>query len=121
MSDDLTVFADAIGATTTRTVDGFGETIQETSPASGATTYWYDGGGNLTKKVDAGGIEIDYAYDAANRRTSMSSPGGLSATYTWDETAGGNVGIGRLTTATIGSESTHASYDAQGRVTSARR
>ncbi len=90
-------FTDALSATTSRIVDGFGETIEEISPARGTLTFWYDGGGNLTRTVEADSVETDFSYDAANRRTSMSSPGAISSTLTYDQTAGENFGIGRFT------------------------
>jgi YD repeat-containing protein len=99
-------------------VDGFGEIIQEVSPARGTITSWYDCGGNLTKTVDADSVETDYADDAANRRTSMSSPGAISSTYVWDQTSGGSFGIGRLSGASVAADSVSYVYDAQGRVAS---
>jgi YD repeat-containing protein len=104
VADNLTAFTDALSSTTNRVVDGFGEIIQEVSPARGTITSWYDCGGNLTKTVDAGSVETDYAYDVANRRTSMSSPGAISSTYVWDQTTGGSFGIGRLSGASVAAD-----------------
>ena len=113
----ITDLTDSRALTTTREVDGFGETIQEVSPDRGTLQYWYDAAGNLTKLVDGDSIETDYAYDADNRVTAKTfvSDSSENTTYAYDSTAGGNYGIGRRTSVTEASGSTAFTYDVQGR------
>jgi RHS repeat-associated protein len=117
-SDTLDQLTDARLLNTTREIDGFGETIQEVSPDRGTLSYWYDLSGNLTERIDGDAVETDFTYDAANRRATMTFPSDTAenTTFTYDQTAGGNFGIGRLTSVTEGSGSTSLTYDAQGRL-----
>ncbi|MFM5949061.1 MAG: RHS repeat-associated core domain-containing protein, partial [Novosphingobium sp.] len=117
---DLTEFRDGRDLATANLVDGFGQTVQETSPDRGQTRYWYDEAGRTTQTIDAAGVTTTFDYDAADRpRTeSASGPGLVTQTiaYSWDSTAGGNRGIGRLTGVSDASGSEALVYDAQGRV-----
>lgn len=116
--DELTSEADARSHQTTRTVDGFGDVIQEISPDRGTRTYWYDAAGRMIKLVDGDGEETDFTYDNAGRILTKSFPTApaQNVTYGYDSTAGGNVGIGRLTSVSNDSGTTSFTYDAFGRV-----
>lgn len=118
-ADQLTLHEDGRNLQTTRTVDGFGQVIREVSPDRGTLSYWYDAAGNVTKIVDGDGEESNYTYDNAGRVLTITFPGTAAetVTYTYDSTAGGNKGVGRLTSVTEESGSTAFTYDAQGRVT----
>jgi RHS repeat-associated protein len=98
---------DAMGNVTTWTYcNTVGRLTQLSDPDWGVETYTYDANGNVTKTVDArGGVAgtICATYDGLNRQTGRqqwtgSACSGTSyVTYTYDSTAGGNVGLGRLT------------------------
>lgn len=104
---------------TTRVIDGFGQVIREVSPDRGTITYWYDEAGNLTQVVDGDGQQTNYTYDDGSRLTQATFAGASAETitYSYDATAGGNMGIGRLTGITEESGSSAFVYDAQGRLT----
>lgn len=118
-ADVLTSHKDGRAIETTQIVDGFGQVIQETSPDRGVRKYWYDAAGNLTKIIDGDAEETNITYDAASRRTGMTFPGatGETVTFAYDAVAGGNKGVGRLTSVSEESGSSVYTYDAQGRVT----
>ncbi|MBA3676737.1 MAG: EndoU domain-containing protein [Sphingosinicella sp.] len=100
-NDALTQFKDGRNVTTSRVVDGFGDTIYETSPDRGDRTYWYDQAGRLAKVLapdDAAGLPDE------------------SVGYVYDSTIAGNKGAGRLTSATDQSGSSAFAYDEQGRL-----
>ncbi|MGH8567668.1 MAG: RHS repeat domain-containing protein, partial [Gammaproteobacteria bacterium] len=40
--------------------------VQETSPATGSTTYTYDAAGNRTSRTDARGVVVHSTYDPLN-------------------------------------------------------
>ncbi|WP_292995781.1 RHS repeat-associated core domain-containing protein, partial [Novosphingobium sp. UBA6272] len=117
---DLTEFRDGRNLATATVVDGFGQTVQETSPDRGQIRYWYDEAGRTVQTIDARGVTTAFAYDAADRLLSEVSTGpGLASqtlSYSWDSTAGGNRGIGRLTGVSDPSGAEALVYDAQGRV-----
>jgi RHS repeat-associated protein len=82
--------------------DMLGRKTSLSDPDLGAQTYTYDQNGNLTESVDARGAAgtIFMGYDGLNRpiwRNTSNSPTGAYDTYAYDSTAGGNVGVGRLT------------------------
>jgi len=116
--DALNDHKDGRNLETARIVDGFGRTIQETSPDRGTRVYSYDAANHLTKLVDGDSVETDYTYDVAGRLLSVSYPSSSAETitYSYDSTAGGNIGVGRLTGVTEQSGGTSFVYDAQGRV-----
>src|SRR5262249_52656072 len=98
-----------------------------TDPDRGNETYNYDQDGNLIQSIDArgGAGTIFMGYDGLNRpiwRNTTNSPTGAYDTYSYDSTAGGNVGIGRLTAETFSgapnnslSGSYSYTYDQRGR------
>lgn len=122
-NDQLTTHIDGNALQTTRVIDGFGQTIQETSPDRGVRTYWYDAAGRMTKLTDGDAEETDFAYDNAGRLKSKTFPGASweTQTYTYDSIAGGNKGVGRLTSLTDQPGSSAFVYDAQGRLTNDTR
>ena len=103
--------------------DGFGDAIQQTSPDTGTTVFWYDANGAVTKQVDARKIETDYTNDSAGRVLTKTFPtsSAENVTYTYDSTAGGNVGVGHLTSVADQSGSTSFVYDPLGHVASDTR
>jgi RHS repeat-associated protein len=118
-NNQLTTFEDGRDLATTRVVDGFGLTIFEASPDTGERTYWYDAADRLTQLTDADGVQTNYSYDTSGRPLSQTFAGASSEdiAYTYDAVAGGNQGIGRLTSVTDASGSSAFVYDAQGRLT----
>lgn len=118
--DEVTGVTDARSLATTYVRDGFGDVIQRTSPDAGTDVFWYDANGNVTKKVDARGVETDFSYDAASRVLTKTFPtaSAENVTFGYDATAGGNIGIGRLTSVTDQSGSTAFVFDALGRIAS---
>ena len=118
--DEVTGVTDARSLATTYVRDGFGDVIQRTSPDTGTDVFWYDANGNVTKKVDARGVETDFTYDAASRILTKTFPtaSAENITFGYDATAGGNDGVGRLTSVADQSGSTAFVYDALGRIAS---
>ncbi|WP_440467306.1 RHS repeat-associated core domain-containing protein [Pseudomonas sp. YH-1] len=114
--DNLTKVQDPRGVTTRYEYDGLGNLTKLISPDSGTSTFEYDAAGNITKQTDARGVVVTFSYDALNRLTARHWPAtpALDATYSYDATAGGNVGIGRLTAIQDGSGTLAYRYDARG-------
>lgn len=114
--DNLTKVQDPRGVTTRYEYDGLGNLIKLISPDSGTSTFEYDAAGNITKQTDARGVVVTFSYDALNRLTARHYPAtpALDATYIYDATAGGNVGIGRLTAIQDGNGTLAYRYDARG-------
>jgi len=114
--DNLTKVQDPRGVTTRYEYDGLGNLTKQISPDSGTSTFEYDAAGNVTKQTDAHGVVVTFSYDALNRLTARHYPAtpALDATYSYDATAGGNVGIGRLTAIQDGSGTLAYRYDARG-------
>ncbi|HEX7684703.1 MAG TPA: hypothetical protein VF446_14420 [Trinickia sp.] len=121
--DEVTGVTDARSLATTYVRDGFGDVIQRTSPDTGTDVFWYDANGNVIKKVDARGVETDFTYDAASRVLTKTFPtaSAENVIFGYDATAGGNNGVGRLTSVTDQSGSTAFVFDALGRVASDTR
>ena len=116
--DNVTSEADERNVTTSYVYNGFGEPIQEASPDGGTIVYVRDSAGNVTQKTDARGQVSTSSYDALNRITATTFAGAptFSITYAYDSTAGGNYGIGRLTSVTDISGQTAIKYDHRGNV-----
>ncbi|MFO0988476.1 MAG: hypothetical protein U1F37_14075 [Alphaproteobacteria bacterium] len=110
--------ADERTVTTSYVYNGFGEPIQEASPDGGTIVYVRDTAGNVTQKTDARGQVSTSSYDALNRitATTFSGAAAFNITYGYDSTAGGNYGIGRLTSVTDVSGQTALKYDHRGNV-----
>jgi RHS repeat-associated protein len=121
--DALTGVTDPRDLVTTYVRDGFGQVVQETSPDRGTTVYTRDAAGNVISQMDARGVVTQFTYDALNRVTSKTFPAGPSedVTYGYDATAGGNFGIGRLTSVVGAVGSTAFVYDARGNLIEERR
>jgi RHS repeat-associated protein len=121
--NNITAQTDFDGYSTSFTFDGFHDTISKTSPDTGTATFTFDGDHNVTKRVDARSVETDRTFDKLERPTAETYPSYSSEAiaYTYDSTAGGNVGIGRLTKATDESGSTTFVYDNFGNVLSSVR
>lgn len=121
--DNLASLADPRSVTTSFVRNGFGEAIQETSPDRGTTVHVYDAAGNRTQRTDGRGVVANYTYDALDRLTEVAFPAtpALDRDFGWDGTAGGNPGIGRLTSLTDAQGSASYVYDARGNPTGETR
>jgi RHS repeat-associated protein len=116
--DNVTSESDERSVTTTYVYNGFGEPIQEASPDGGTIVYVRNSAGDVTQKTDARGQVSTSSYDALNRITATTFAGAaaFNITYGYDSTAGGNYGIGRLTSVTDVSGQTALKYDHRGNV-----
>jgi RHS repeat-associated protein len=120
---NVTSVTDAKLHATTYTVNGFGFVTQVVSPDSGTTTFTYDLAGNVKSRTDARKIVTNYTYDALDRPLTRTFPSATAdnVTYVYDATAGGNYGIGRLTSVTDAAGTASFVYDAYGnRITEKR-
>lgn len=116
--DNTTSVTDARSLLTTYVRDGFGDAIQQTSADTGTTVFWYDANGAVTRQIDARKIETDYTNDSAGRVLTKTFPASSAenVTYTYNSTAGGNDGVGYLTSVADQSGSTSFVYDPLGHV-----
>ncbi|QHE97013.1 RHS repeat protein [Pseudomonas syringae pv. maculicola str. ES4326] len=114
--DKVTKVVDPRGVTTLYTYDSLGNRISSKSPDGGTSTYAYDEANNLIRSTDARGVVTEYAYDALNRLTSKSYPAtpALNIKFLYDQTADGNLGIGRLTGLQDSAGVLTYAYDAKG-------
>ena len=114
--DNLTSVTDQRRLTTSYVHNAFGDVIQVDSPDSGVTVYLVDPAGNVTQMTDARGVVADFTHDALNRVLTRSYPADAAqnVTYGYDDTAGGNHGVGRLTSMTDQSGSAAYRYDHRG-------
>ena len=94
--------------------------IREVSPDRGTTDYWYDSAGRPTRMLSAAGRDQQFTYDAADRMLTRTFPNqtALNVTYTYDAVAGGNAGIGRLTSLSGSSSARSYIYNIFGELTS---
>ena len=123
--DQLTGVVGADNAPTTLTYDLLGRKTAMSDPDTGAWSYSYDAAHNLLTQTDARGTVLWFGYDALNRLTEkrLSHSGGqLLAKYYYDE-AGYGASKGRRTRSVAyvngaANNTTSASYDSRGRVTS---
>ncbi len=116
--DDVTSESDERNVATAYVYNGFGEAIQEASPDGGTIVHVRNAAGSVTQKTDARGQVSTSSYDAVNRITATTFAGAaaFNITYGYDSTAGGNYGIGRLTSVTDTSGQTALKYDHRGNV-----
>ena len=118
--NEVSGFADGRSLSTTYVRNGFGEVIREVSPDRGTTDYWYDSAGRPTRMLSAAGRDQQFTYDAADRMLTRTFPNqtALNVTYTYDAVAGGNAGIGRLTSLSGSSSARSYIYNIFGELTS---
>ncbi len=112
--------------TITLTYDATGRKLTMDDPDLGSWEYAYDDLGNLVRQEDGLGQNTCMYYDDMNRMTGKyyngtsetcpSSPT-MHLSYTYDETAGGNKGIGAMTSMDDLTGSTDWVYDDRGRKT----
>jgi RHS repeat-associated protein len=123
LQDNVTSVTDAKLHATTYTVNGFGFVTQTVSPDTGTTTYTYDLAGNVLSRKDARKIVTNYTYDKLDRPLTRTYPSSTTenVTYVYDAIAGGNFGIGRLTSLTDGAGTASFVYDAYGNRASEKR
>ncbi|TQV82782.1 RHS repeat-associated core domain-containing protein [Aliikangiella coralliicola] len=120
--NQITNVTDAEGQSTQYEYNAFGDLTKLISKDTGTTTFTYDKAGNRLTKTDARGVTVTFTYDALNRaKTQSYSDSTENIVYTYDETANGNKGIGRLTSVTDQSGSTHYVYNSFGQVTKETR
>jgi RHS repeat-associated protein len=113
--DNVTSATDPKLHATTYTVNAFGFVTQVASPDSGTTSYTYDPAGNVLTRTDARKIVTTYTYDALDRPlTRKYSATAENVAYGYDSAAGGNFGIGRLTSVTDAAGTASFVYDAYG-------
>ncbi len=116
LADNLNQLTDGRGLATTRVVDGFGLTIQETEVPFGARCLLVR---SRRQSHQAGGRRQRRRPISPTTTRTGSYPGPIRATrprtplFTWD---GGAFGVGRLTSVAEQSGSTSLAYDAQGRI-----
>jgi len=116
--DNVTSESDERSVATSYVYNGFGEPIQEASPDGGTIVYVRNSAGDVTQKTDARGQVSTSSYDALNRITATAFAGAaaFNITYGYDSTAGGNFGIGRLTSVADISGQTAIKFDHRGNV-----
>lgn len=114
--DQLTQVTDPKRLSTAYGVDGLGQLKQTVSPDTGVATQTYDSAGNVKTSTNARGHTTTYTYDALNRVSKIVYHDGAQVVFGYDEVAGGNFGIGRLTSVTDSSGSTTYRYDQHGRL-----
>lgn len=121
--NDVTAQTDFLGYSTSFTFDGFHDPISKTSPDTGTATFTFDGDHNITKRVDARSVETDRTFDKLERPTAETYPSYTSEdlAFTYDQTSGGNVGIGHLTSFSDESGSTTQKFDNFGNMISTVR
>ncbi len=104
---------DQRGLVTRYQYDAYGNVVQQESPDTGITTFSYDNANNLISRTDANNNTANYTYDALNRLLSESYPSSPenNITYSYDNTAGGNKGIGHLTSISSTSGDIHFKYN----------
>lgn len=121
--DNTVSVTDARSLVTSYIRNGFGDVIRQTSPDTGITDFWYDANGAVTKSINARQVETNYANDNAGRVLAKTFPAasGENVTYGYDATAGGNKGVGQLTSITDQSGSTSFVYNALGQAVSDTR
>ncbi len=97
--DDVTAQTDYLGYSTSFTFDGFHDVISKDGPDTGTATFTFDGDHNVTKRVDSRSVETDRTFDKLERPTAETYPSYTAEdlAFTYDQTSGGNVGIGHLT------------------------
>ncbi|MEQ1890772.1 MAG: hypothetical protein ABL951_16595 [Alphaproteobacteria bacterium] len=117
-ADNLGALSDPRSITTSYVHNGWGEVIRETSPDRGVTDIVFDARGLITQQTDARGVVSTFTYDAAGRVLTRSFPSAPAenVAYVYDATAGGNKGVGRLTSLTDASGAHAYAYDARGNV-----
>jgi len=115
VADRLTTVTDPANGNTTFSYDDVGNLITTTSPDTGTTTSGYDAAGNVITQTDAKGQVFAYTYDALNRVTTIDAPGTTDdISYSYDTCTGG---VGRLCTATLGTETVTYAYNGFGDIT----
>ncbi len=121
----------------THTYDLSGREVMLYDPDAGTWESQYDKNGNLIYRDDPKpGQHVQWLYDDLNRLTRVCvfsdgdtyvplttdcGAGVEESRYVYDETAGGNKGIGQLTSVTDQSGSVASMYDGRGRVTKQTR
>jgi YD repeat-containing protein len=121
--DYVTAQTDFNGYSTSYTRDAFGNAIARSSPDSGSWSFTYDEDNNVTGVTDARSVATTNTFDAVDRLSTVSITGftGENMTFTYDATAGGNKGVGRLTSWTDESGSGSRVYNNFGNITSETR
>lgn len=121
--DYVTAQTDFLGYSTSYTRDGFGNAVARSSPDSGSWSFTFDENNNVTGITDARSVASSLTYDSLNRLTARSITGysGEAEAFTYDATAGGNKGVGRLTSWSDESGSGSRVYDNFGNITSETR
>jgi RHS repeat-associated protein len=122
LRDNVTSVTDAKLHATTYTVNGFGFMTSTSSPDSGTTTFTYDLAGNVKSRSDARKLVVNFTYDALDRPlTRTYAATAENVTFGYDATAGGNYGVGRLTSITDAAGTASFVYDAYGNRVSEKR
>ena len=89
----------AEASTVTYTLDKLGRQLSQNDPDHGISTYTYDAFGQVlteqTAKMAAANQTRTFQYDLLGRITSRTEPEGTT-TWTYDNSASGNLGLGKL-------------------------
>ena len=85
-SDQVAVVTDALGHTTTTTLDSMGRVIQIETADGGVQKWTLNGAGNPLTYIDQLGRVMSYTYDGSQDLTQIQYPDGTFATYAYDST-----------------------------------
>ena len=109
---------DRDSGTWTYQYDAAGHLLFQDDPKAGQSTYYcYDAGGRVTRKATLG-VDV---FDTTSHNLLCESGVAGDIEYGYDDVAGGNKGVGRLTSVSDAEGSSELTYDGRGRVTAQRR
>ncbi len=118
IQNKVTSVTDAENKTTSYEYNAFDDLVKLISPDTGTTIYTYDLASNLITHTDARGITVTHTYDAINRPLTKSFPNSIeNVAFSYDSVAGGNNGLGRLTSVIDHTGSSSYLYNKVGQIT----
>ncbi len=116
--DNITSESDERTIATSYVYNGFAEAIQRRVPTAARSSMSAIRPATSRRRPTRAAQVVQYGYDALNRVTAATFSGAtaFNITYGYDATAGGNFGIGRLTSVADRSGTTAIRYDHRGNV-----